>query len=299
MSKPTVIVTGASGLLGRAVFQALQNDFNVIGTAFSRSNGSLLKLDITNHEKIKQFIDTHKPVAVIQCAAERRPDVAEKNKDGAHIINVTAAGWVAEECKRIGAFFVYISTDYVFDGKNPPYEVDSAPCPINYYGQSKWEGEQACLTSNPDAVIFRVPILYGAVEYHEESAVNCLVPIILNGSKKVTMDDFQVRYPTNVADAANALSLLTAKALADKNVKGIYHFCAKEKVTKYEMCKVIAEALGGVDISHLEPLRDVPLEALANRPYNAQLSNKRIEEDAGIRVECVPFRTWWVENAKK
>ncbi|KAI9343656.1 RmlD-like substrate binding domain-containing protein [Obelidium mucronatum] len=270
----------------------------VVGTGFSRVQSPLVKLDITNKSAISQFIDQHAPVAVIHCAAERRPDVAEKNKDGAYAINVTAAGWVAEECKRVGAFFVYISTDYVFDGKNPPYEVDSVPCPINYYGESKLQGEQACIASNPDVIIFRVPILYGNVEFHEESAVNCLVPIIQNTAKRVVMDDFQVRYPTNVDDVAKALTLLTVKALSDKSVKGVYHFCAKERTTKYEMCKVIAESFGGLDISHLEPLRDVPLDALANRPYNAQLSNTRIEEEAGIRIICVPFKAWWKEFAE-
>ncbi|KAJ3294652.1 Methionine adenosyltransferase 2 subunit beta [Rhizoclosmatium sp. JEL0117] len=295
--KPTVIVTGGSGLLGRAVVRAMQKDFNVIGTAFSRIQAPLVKLDITNREAIKALLDQYKPVAVIQCAAERRPDVAEKDKDGAHLINVTSAAWVAEECKRIGAWFCYISTDYVFDGKNPPYEVDSVPNPIQFYGQSKWEGEKACLAANADATILRVPILYGKVEYFDECAINCLVPIVLNGSKKVGMDDYQVRYPTNVDDVGRALAALVSKSLTDKTVKGVYHFCAKERISKYEMCLIMAEVLGGVDTSHLEPLREAPKEATASRPYNAQLSNKRIEEEAGIHIQCVPFKTWWTENA--
>ncbi|KAJ3076699.1 hypothetical protein HDU98_001161 [Podochytrium sp. JEL0797] len=290
MSKPNVIVTGASGLLGRAVFKALQSHFTVIGTGFSRVQAPLVKLDITNHEDIKNFMDLYKPVAVIHCAAERRPDVAEKNP---------SAGWVAEESKRVGAWFCYISTDYVFDGKNAPYEVDAQPCPIQFYGQSKWEGEKSCVASNPDATILRIPVLYGDVEFFGESAVNLLVPIVLDQSKKVIMDDFQARYPTNVDDIAKALSQLALLSQTNPTIKGIYHFCAKEKMTKYGMCSIIAEALGGVDISHLEPLREADLKAVASRPYDCQLSNKRIEEEAGIRIECVSFKKWWMENAPK
>ncbi|KAI8612076.1 dTDP-4-dehydrorhamnose reductase [Chytriomyces sp. MP71] len=294
-SKTTVAVTGATGLLGRAVVKALSSNYNVVGTSFSRAREGLVKLDITRRAEIAGFFATHKPVAVIQCAAERRPDVAEKDPDAATAINVSSAAWVAEESHRSGAWFCYLSTDYVFDGKNPPYEVDAQPCPLNYYGQSKWEGEKACLAANPNSVILRVPLLYGHVEYFEESAVNCLVPII----KAVLMDDFQVRYPTNTADAAQALFHLVSKHLSGQAIKGIYHFCGKEQISKYEMCVIIAKAMGGLDISHLTPLREVPADATTTRPYNAHLSNKRIEEEAGIRVDCVPFANWWELNAPK
>ncbi|KAJ3102148.1 Methionine adenosyltransferase 2 subunit beta [Physocladia obscura] len=278
--QPTVVVTGASGLLGRAVYKALiaTNKYNVVGTKFSRQNDTYVKLDITNRAELHTFFDFYRPAAVIHCAAERRPDVAEKNKAAAHLINVTAAGWTADECHIIGAWFCYISTDYVFDGKNPPYETDSVPNPLNYYGL--------------------VPLLYGYVEFDEESAVNCLVPIVKNSAKKVLMDDFQIRYPTNCDDAASALIRLVSQSISKKSISGVYHFCGKDKMTKYEMCVVIAGALG-ISIEHLEPLRDFPTSALAARPYNAELSNSRIEDEARIRVSCTPFFVWWTQYLKK
>lgn len=74
---------------------------------------------------------------------------------------------------------IYISTDYVFDGTSPPYEVDDNPNPLQFYGQSKFEGEKAIRGEYPEAVVLRVPILYGKTEYNGESAINILIDAVL------------------------------------------------------------------------------------------------------------------------
>ncbi|KAI8617919.1 hypothetical protein BC830DRAFT_1212361 [Chytriomyces sp. MP71] len=261
-SKTTVAVTGATGLLGRAVVKALSSNYNVVGTSFSRAREGLVKLDITRRAEIAGFFATHKPVAVIQCAAERRPDVAEKDPDAATAINVSSAAWVAEESHRSGAWFCYLSTDY--------------PCPLTYYGrQSSQKGlilglSFTCLAANPESVILRVPVLYGHAEDFEDDRRNPMPQ-----STKVLMDDFQVRYPTNFVPPRQQVPFRP-------NHQGVYHFCVKEKISKHEMCVIVANAMGGLDISHLTPLREVPADATTTRPYNAHLSNKRIEEEAGF-----------------
>lgn len=74
---------------------------------------------------------------------------------------------------------IYISTDYVFDGTKPPYEVGDKPNPLNFYGQTKLDGEEAIKSVYPEAVILRVPILYGSTEYNAESAINVLIDVVL------------------------------------------------------------------------------------------------------------------------
>lgn len=76
---------------------------------------------------------------------------------------------------------IYISTDYVFDGTTPPYEVEDKPNPLNFYGQTKLDGEEAIKSVYPEAVILRVPILYGSTEYNGESAINVLIDAVLVG----------------------------------------------------------------------------------------------------------------------
>ena len=74
---------------------------------------------------------------------------------------------------------IYISTDYVFDGTQPPYEVEDKPHPLQFYGETKLGGEEAIKSVNSDAVILRVPILYGKTQYNGESAINVLIDVVL------------------------------------------------------------------------------------------------------------------------
>ncbi|KAJ3217353.1 hypothetical protein HDU67_008055 [Dinochytrium kinnereticum] len=296
-SLPKVVVTGASGLLGRAVVEVLKARFHVVGTAFSRATDTLEKLDLRDYAAVDAFLEHHQPLAVIHCAAERRPDVAEKDKEGARNLNVESTRRIAEAAKKCGAWFLYISTDYVFDGRNPPYEVGDVANPLNFYGQTKYDGELATMGANPDAAILRVPVLYGAAADPSESAVNLLVPIVQNSLKKAVMDDFQSRFPTNVSDVGKVIGSMIQFAVEGKPLSGVYHFSASERMTKYGMCVIFAEILGA-SLSHVEQQRDPPKDSLASRPVDAQLSTKRLEE-AGIDVSHVGFQEWWIKYLGK
>ncbi|KAG1133466.1 hypothetical protein G6F42_001400 [Rhizopus arrhizus] len=279
------VVTGASGLLGRQVVKAFENaNCEVVGTAFSRAIGNLVKLNLTEVEAVKSFIDEQQPDVLVHCAAERRPDVAEKDQSGVLRLNVETPRNLASICKSKGVMLIYISTDYVFDGTSPPYEVDDKPNPLQFYGQTKLDGENVIREVYPDAVILRVPILYGATEYNGESAVNVLIDTVL--SKKVSkVDNVAQRYPTNVADVARVLKDLAGNEKEEKiknkqDIRGIYHFSAKESMTKYQMCETFASILN-FPMDHLTPQNTVDPSASVSRPDNSHLSVKRLEE-AGI-----------------
>ena len=111
---------------------------------------------------------------------------------------------------------LYVSTDYVFPGKEgeAPYDVDATPAPTNLYGQTKLDGEKAMMGAFKEAgkegwgVVVRVPVLYGEAEVPEESAVNVLMNSVWKAQTeglKVKMDDWSVRYPTNTEDAARVM----------------------------------------------------------------------------------------------
>ena len=169
-----VLVTGASGLLGRAIlkeFTQCQDGWEALGLAYSRAKGNLKKVDLKNKDDVASIVEEFKPNIVIHSAAERRPDIVEKNEEETKMLNVTATRNIAEASSKADAFFLYISTDYVFDGSNPPYKPTDKPNPLNKYGQSKLEGENVTLEFLPRSGVLRVPILYGPVEYIHESAV--------------------------------------------------------------------------------------------------------------------------------
>ncbi|KAJ3057578.1 Methionine adenosyltransferase 2 subunit beta [Rhizophlyctis rosea] len=297
-SVPRVIVTGASGLLGRAVYKVFrEGGYDVVGTAFTRAKDGLERLDLTDFEAVTKFVSEQKSQLIIHCAAERRPDVAERDNAAALKLNVQSSEHLARAAQQAGSAFIYISTDYVFDGTSPPYNVDDKPNPLQFYGRSKYEGEVAIQNVNPNAIILRVPILYGEVEYNAESAVNILLDVVRDKNKKTNMDDVQVRFPTHVEDVGRVLKQIADRiTIEQKQVSGVYHYSAKEQFTKYGICEVIAKA-DGSDISHITRITEAPKEPVASRPNNAQLSTTRLEQEK-FDVSHVKFEQWWKDIIK-
>ncbi|KAI9006651.1 hypothetical protein CLU79DRAFT_880062 [Phycomyces nitens] len=283
-----VVVTGASGLLGRAV---------LVGTAYTRAKNGLVKLDLVNQGELESFIDEQKPDAIVHCAAERRPDVAQNDQEGTRNLNIQVPRRLGALCKEKNVMLIYISSDYVFDGTCPPYHVTDKPNPLNFYGETKLGGEQAIQEVNPDAVILRVPILYGEVEYNGESAINILVDAVQSKTKTL-MDNVASRYPTNVQDIGRVIKdLLVNKIDLGQDIKGIFHFSGTECFTKYTICQLFGSLLN-LPIDHLERQDEIPASAAVSRPKDAHLSNKRLE-DLGIDTKSTPFVDWWTEYLSK
>ncbi|KAG9286777.1 hypothetical protein G9A89_012327 [Geosiphon pyriformis] len=289
----SILVTGASGLLGRAVYKTLsRHNLDVIGIAKTRVKGDLKQLDLTDTSAVESFIKETNPKVIVHCAAERRPDVAEKRKDETLKLNVQVPEYLATISEKLNILLIYISTDYVFDGKTPPYDVDAEANPLNFYGNSKYQGEIAIRNSNSKAVILRVPVLYGDVEDPAESAVNILLYVVKDRNKKVSMDNYAIRYPSNVDDVARVIKDISVRHLQENfSVSGTYHFSAQEPFTKYKMCSVLADILG-IPFDHITPEVKKPVDTDATRPYDCHLSNKSLEA-IGIITNYVPFRSWW------
>ena len=135
-----VLVTGANGMLGQDLCPILEDvGFYVIETDINT-------LDITHFEEAENILTANHPDMVIHCAAYTNVDKAEEDLKTATKINVTGTENIAKICGKLDIPIVYISTDYVFDGaKTTPYEPDDKPDPINNYGLTKLQGEQAVL----------------------------------------------------------------------------------------------------------------------------------------------------------
>ncbi|KAM7397376.1 hypothetical protein PAMA_005602 [Pampus argenteus] len=271
-----VLVTGATGLLGRAVCREFENNgWFVIGTGYRRARPRLIRCDLTDEDAIKALLHEYNPDVIVHCAAERRPDVVERHTEAAVNLNVHATATLAKEAGICGAFFVYISTDYVFDGRNPPYGEDDSPNPLNLYGRSKLEGERETLRHCPGAVVLRVPVLFGEVESVSESAVTSLWLKVQEVTESCTLDHCQQRFPTDARDVATVCRKLSERKRQDPSIRGIFHFSGKEQMTKYEMAVAIAQAFN-LPSNHLIPLTEQPA-ASALRPINSQLNCSRLE----------------------
>lgn len=178
-----VVVTGASGLLGRAVCAGLKADgHTVLGTAHSRAtpDSGLAKLDLTDFDGLEAYLRQQAPDAIVHTAAERRPDVVERSPEASHVLNVDVPSRIAAWCKaqaEPGPLLINISTDYVFDGVSPPYSVDDPPNPLNAYGKSKWEGEKGVRDDGRPGrtTNLRVPVLYVEAEVCRPERETCVI----------------------------------------------------------------------------------------------------------------------------
>ena len=263
-----VLITGASGMLGRAVLSEFtKNGWDCLGLAFSRTRGDLVKVDLCNADEVTRIVNTFKPSVLVHAAAERRPDAVEKQPEATRSLNVTASKHLADLCSELKCFLIYISTDYVFDGSSPPYKPSDTPNPINAYGQSKLDGERAVTTCQHSAIL-RVPILYGEVENLDESAVTVLFKPLKSGTV-TNVSNGQRRYPTHTKNVASVCCKISEKALCEPDVcKGIWHYSGNECFTKYTMVQTMGEVFS-LSTDHLNPVSD-PVGGTP-RPHDCQL----------------------------
>ncbi|OHE60234.1 MAG: hypothetical protein A2Z99_04945 [Treponema sp. GWB1_62_6] len=296
-----VVVTGATGLLGRSLMRTLDGavGFEVVGSGFSRARGGIIRLDLEDEDSVARFLDQEKPDAIVHAAAERRPDAVEKSPESAERLNVGASERIARLAARRNCRVLYISTDYVFDGTNPPYGPDSPVNPLNAYGRMKLAGERAVVSSGAPWAILRIPILYGAVERLDESPVTEIAAKLVADAvrgEKTRVEDWAMRYPAHADDVARAiLALLETGRGGRAEGTGIFHFAAAEAMTKYGMALVIAQVLG---IVGNQVVPDPAPPPGAPRPKDCGLDGSRlaglgysprIAFSEGVRAAISPF----------
>lgn len=258
-----VLVTGADGQLGYDVIKRLeQSNIEYFGT-------DLDTLDITNKDQVKRVIRDYNPDVVIHCAAYTAVDKAEDEKELCYAVNVLGTKYIAEACKEIDAKMVYISTDYVFDGEgDQPFEVTDEPNPINYYGQTKYEGELEVQDKLDKYFIVRISWVFG-------SNGNNFVKTMLRLGREldeISVVGDQIGSPTYTYDLAKLLV-----EMIQTGKYGIYHATNEGECSWYEFaCEIFKQMEINIRINSITS-EEYPTRA--ERPVNSRLSkNKLIKE---------------------
>jgi dTDP-4-dehydrorhamnose reductase len=236
MSKPLIVVTGKNGQLG--------SELQVLAPSFDAQYDFLFAdravLDLSSNDSIDKFCAVHHPAVVINCAAYTAVDKAETERDAAFQINAVAVGKLAAYCKAIGALFITVSTDYVFDGNGTsPYMPSDTTDPINYYGASKAEGEKLAVTNNPESIIIRTSWVYSRFG---NNFVKTMIRLMGERPSLNVVGD-QIGAPTYAADLAVAIMHMVAQKAAGNAHSGIYHYSNSGAISWYDFAVAIGEMI--------------------------------------------------------
>lgn len=267
-----VLVTGATGLLGGEVVDVLKSR-----NIECRGIGSK-DLDITQEGKVHKYIKAYRPDAVIHCAAYTDADKAESEPEKCRAVNALGTAYIAEACREIDAKMVYISTDYVFgDDGDRPHEVDDPVYPLNVYGQTKWEGEEAVRCILRKYFIVRISWVFGK---HGDNFVTTMLRLGQT-HKEISVVADQFGAPTYTADLA---PLLCDMVQTEKY--GTYHACNAGCCSWAEFAEeIFRQAHMDVKVKHIAT-EEYPTKA--RRPKNSRLDTGILKDsDFGSLPEWV------------
>jgi len=257
-----LLVTGAAGMLGRAVADAARERGHDVA-ALARAS-----LDVTDPGSLAAALALTRPDAVVNCAAWTDVDGAETAERQATAVNGAGAGAVSAAAARAGAVVLHVSSDYVVDGRaREPYREDAPRAPLGAYGRSKLAGEHAVAAAAPDThAIVRTAWLFGR---HGRNFVDT---ILRAGAERGELDvvDDQVGSPTFAGHLAPALL-----AIAQARTRGVLHVAGTGTASRYELAE---EALRQAGVTcALRRARTVDLPAAAPRPAYSVLASTRAD----------------------
>lgn len=269
-------ITGGSGLLGERLATVADPDDELILSHNSNKTLDTVKCDITNHDETYETIMKYDPDVIIHAAAMTNVDLCEDEIDQAYKINADATGNLAKIADENNMKIIYVSTDFVFDGKKGNYKEDDATNPLGIYAKSKYDGEVQLKQNTDNYAIGRVSVLYG---WHQRSNFTTWVIDELRKGNSINIVTDQINSPTYADNAAEALFKL---AKSDKT--GVYHTAGNDLISRYDFTLKIAEAFN-LDSDLINPITSDKFVQKAPRPRDSSLNVKKIEDELDFRME--------------
>lgn len=277
-----ILVTGANGQVGNELqhLAAAIPEWEFVFTDYQ-------ELDITDKSAVLDFFNQHQFSYCLNCAAYTAVDKAESEPDRAMLLNVTGVEHLAAACAQHGAFFIQLSTDYVYhNAQNTPFKEDDAVKPQSVYARTKYGGDLAALSLNPASMVIRTSWVYSSFGH------NFVKTMLRLGKERPELGIIfdQIGTPTYARDLA-AVMLKTIDSLEQGQVErqtmtGVFHYSNEGVTSWYDFALAIFEMRG---IScHVKPIETKDYPTPATRPPFSLLNKGKIK--AALKIEIPHWR---------
>src|SRR5579875_1487424 len=280
------LIIGGSGQLGRELARHFEGALLTYNTTPVEGG---VKLDLTEHLAVEDFIIKRRPSVIVNTAAYTDVDGCEDNRELAYRVNSLAVKHIVRAARLVGSYLVHVSTDYVFDGEKGDYREDDTPSPINHYGLTKLLGE-AYASSYDDALIVRTSGVFG-----QKNNFPLLALQKLRRGERVEAVDMWYS-PIHASNLATAMAELIKRRLT-----GVIHV-AGERVSRYELAQAIAKQIGAdpelvVRVPYPQArfkarrprdssLNSQKAKTMLKQPFNTLEANLRALLDASTNAEA-------------
>ncbi len=279
-----VLITGANGFLGYYLTEKLLSKDHVV-IATGKGDGRLPfqqgtnffyeSMDFTDPYAVHDVFEKHQPQIVVHGGAISKPDDCELNQWQAYLVNVEGTVTTLVNAAEQKSFFLFVSTDFVFDGETGMYKEDDKTEPVNYYGKTKLEAEELVKDYEHGWSIVRTVMVYGKPILSRANILSIVKEKLEKGERYNVVDD-QVRTPTYVEDLATGIV-----QIIEKKATGVYHLSGKDVMTPYEMACKAADYLQ-LDKSLINRVTAADFSQAARRPEKTGLNITKARTELGF-----------------
>lgn len=264
----TILITGSNGLLGQKITERLlaTGQFNWVATSkganrYPVTEGyTYAEMDILDPENVKAVIEQYQPDAIIHTAAMTNVDTAEEQQELAHRLNVEAVQTLIELSENHNIQLIHLSTDFIFDGAEGPYDELAAPNPLSYYGRTKLEAEEVIKNSKCKWAILRTILVYGISSDMSRSNIVLWAKGALEKGTPIKVVNDQWRTPTLAEDLADCCLLAV-----EHDAQGVYNASGKDFMSVAELVHRVAD-YWKLDKSTITEVSSSTLNQDARRP---------------------------------
>lgn len=267
----SLLVTGASGLLGGCLLDAGWND-GVVGTYHTtpiQSSHETIRMDVRDPGQVERVFERVDPDVVVHSAAATSVEACEDDPELAHETNARGTEHVVDAATAVGARVIYPSTAYVFGDDEPVHDEDDEPNPLNRYGRTKLAGERYVRSECPSGLIARFCVVVDLART-DRADFGSWVRGRLEAGERVRLIDDQRITPTVLSDAVGAL-----RYLIERDASGVFHISSPDQLTRYELGREIARR-HGFDSDLIEPIPLAEMGWQASRPEHLCLGSEKL-----------------------